>query len=154
MLNKILVPLDGSPLAETALSSARELAQKFQAQITLLRVLPALVIMPELQGQLSAESELMLGLEREAKLYLARLAKRLSAANIPVKTVVLEGNPVAEMILEVAADEAIDLVVMSTHGYSDSKRWAYGSVANKVLQQAPCSIYLVRAKDIPDKYGG
>ncbi len=149
MLNKILVPLDGSHLAETALPYAQELAKKFKARLTLLRVLPALVIMPEFQGKLPAESEIMLGLEREAKRYLAHLAKQLQAANIPVKTVVLEGNPVAEMIIEVAGDEAIDLVVMSTHGYSDSKRWAYGSVANKVLQQAPCPIYLVRAKDEP-----
>ena len=151
MLNKILVPLDGSRLAETALPYARELAQKFQAHLTLLRVLPALVIMPEFQGKLSAESEIMLGLERDAKRYLARHAEQLRAANIPVKTVVLEGNPAAEMIIEVAGDEAIDLVVMSTHGYSDSKRWAYGSVANKVLQQAPCPIYLVRAKSVLDK---
>jgi universal stress protein A len=52
--------------------------------------------------------------------------------------------------MDVAAEEKVDLIVMSTHGRSGLSQWVYGSVANKVLQHAPCPVFLVRAKETSD----
>jgi nucleotide-binding universal stress UspA family protein len=58
----------------------------------------------------------------------------------------LEG-PAAEEIIDLACREQVDLIVMCTHGRSGLSRWIYGSVANKVLQHAPCPVFLVKAAE-------
>ena len=143
MLERILVPLDGSTLAEKALPYAQALAQKFESELLLVQVLPPLVISPK--NNQTAVTTLKTW-EGEAREYLAATQARLQAAGVMVTTEYLEGGPVAEMILELARDRTVNLIVMNTHGYSGNELWIYGSVANKVLQQAPCPVFLVRAK--------
>lgn len=143
MLKRILVPLDGSTLAEKALPYAQALAQKFESELLLVQVLPPLVISPK-NNQTTVTT--LKALEGEAREYLAAIQARLQATGVLVTTEYLEGGPVAEMILELARDRTVDLIVMNTHGYSGNELWIYGSVANKVLQQAPCPVFLVRAK--------
>lgn len=146
MLERILVPLDGSRLAEKALPYAQNLAQKFQSELLLVQVLPPLVISPKNNHSVENRITLLQTLERDARQYLAGVQARLQEVGIATTAEYLEGGPVAEMILELARDRAVDLIVMNTHGYSGNDLWVYGSVANKVLQQAPCPIFLVRAK--------
>ena len=144
MLKKILVPLDGSELAEKALPYAQALAQKFEAQLILVRILPPLIVTPNQDEQASLLAGIYRLREVEADSYLTNIGIRLQKLNLNIQVERLEGSPVAEMILELAEDKGVDVIVMSTHGYSGNKRWIYGSVANKVLQHAPCPVFLVR----------
>jgi nucleotide-binding universal stress UspA family protein len=146
MLKKLLVPLDGSALAETALPYALELGQKFGAEVLLMRVLPPLVTIPAEKESAFSRSNFLQEWEAEARDYLNQLQDKLSETHLKVYTELLEGGPIAEMILEEAAERKVDVIVMSTHGYSGNDRWVYGSVANKVLQQAPCPVFLIRSK--------
>ena len=145
MIKKILVSLDGSRLAEKALPYARTLAQKFDAELILVRVLQPMVIMSD-YGHIPFYQSQVLQEEADAKVYLRSIQKKFSELGLTVHAEVLEGNPVAETIIDMARETEVDLIVMSTHGRSGLSQWVYGSVANKVLQRSPCPVFLVRAK--------
>lgn len=145
MIKKILVPLDGSKLAEKALSYATLLTQKLDAELILVRVLPPLIIISDQNERDSYRSALLQKWEAEANSYLRAVQDQLRELGLPAQVEILEGGPVAEMILELACDRMIDLIVMSTHGNSGSDRWVYGSIANKVLEGASCPVFLVKA---------
>ncbi len=140
MFKHILVPLDGSPLAERALPPAIELASALSARLTLLRVVSyfgILVADPQLFEEMRRLSQ------DEAYAYL-----RSVAAAVPDHLVVesaFEQGAAADSIVQFAADHAVDLIVMSSHGRSGISRWVYGSVAEKVQSQAPCAITIIRA---------
>jgi nucleotide-binding universal stress UspA family protein len=144
MTDSILVPLDGSSLAEQALSCALTLARGLAAEMVLLRVV---WIPPEVRELLSASAARLQAAvalqEAEAREYLLARAGQLQEAGLEARYAVRRG-PVAETILEYAAQEAIDQIVMATHGYSGIKRWTHGSVAERVLQAAGVPLLLVR----------
>jgi nucleotide-binding universal stress UspA family protein len=144
MYKRILVPLDGSPLAEAALSHAQQIAQCHDGEIVLLRVVvsPYTIIAPDLvlAGQ-GVDQEI---LQQEAEQYLQAQARQLAAKGIAVHMVACLG-PVAEAILDHARSLDADVIVMSTHGRGGVSRWVYGSVADRVLQAAPCPVLLIRA---------
>ena len=144
MVKRILVPLDGSALAEAALDHARQLALCQDSEIVLLRVVisPYTIVAPDLvlAGQGVDQEQL----QQEAEQYLQTQAGRLAAHGIAVHLVACQG-PVAEAILDHARSLAVDVIVMSTHGRGGVSRWVYGSVADRVLQAAPCPVLLIRA---------
>jgi nucleotide-binding universal stress UspA family protein len=144
MYKRSLVPLDGSPLAEAALGHAQQLAQCSDGEIVLLRVVisPYTIVAPDLMlaGQ-GVDQEL---LQQQAEQYLQAQASKLAAQGIAVHVVACPG-PVAEAILDHARSLAVDVIVMSTHGRGGVSRWVYGSVADRVLQAAPCPVLLIRA---------
>jgi nucleotide-binding universal stress UspA family protein len=143
---KILVPLDGSALASEAIPHAQALADNTQTELILVRVVPDTASLPQV---LDGSRNFVQIEEREQKLideatrWLDVVAIELRVRH-PVSTVVLVGSP-AVKIIDYARSHAIDLVVMSTHGRGGLARWVYGSVADKVLQAAPCPVYLVRS---------
>lgn len=145
-LERILVPLDGSALSELALDMATTLVERFESQLILLYVveLPALALpainMPEPP---SWAVEVREQADREAQNYLQTQKQNLEQQGYRVEILVREMSP-AERIVEVAATENIDLVVMSTHGQGGLTRWALGSVADRVVQHSPCPVLLVR----------
>jgi nucleotide-binding universal stress UspA family protein len=147
MIKKILVPLDGSKFAEKALPYAEALAQKFGAELILIRILLPLAIGSDLGETTLFSPQAFQESETEAKVYLKRVQSELSELRLAPHIQVLEGSSVAEMILRPVCDQEVDVIVMSTHGYSGNRRWVYGSVANKVLQQAPCPVFLVRVTE-------
>lgn len=143
MIKKILVPLDGSQLAENALPYAEEMARKFEAQLVLIQVLQPKVMMAEFEPGFFNDA-----IKQEhdsAKIYLHNLKDRIGFFHIPVEVEVLDGGAVADTIIDYANETETDLIVMNTHGRSGFSRWVYGSVANKVLQHAHCPVFLVRA---------
>ena len=143
MISKILIPLDGSDFAEQALPYAAELARKFDAQLNLIWVLNPMVVMSD-YGAVTYQN--LVSLEKEeAESYLLVKQNELQNEGLSVQTKILEGA-VADSIIDVACQNDNDLIVMSTHGRSGLSRWVYGSVATKVLQHAPCPVFLVRAK--------
>ena len=149
MLKKILVPLDGSELAEQALPYATALAQKFEAEMILIMVLqPFLYPHTAVAGHYGdvayVNAPPMKERRKDALLYLSDIEKRLSRKNIATRIEVLKYMAVADGIVDIAREEEVDVIVKTTHGRSGISRWVYGSVATKVLQEAPCPVFLVR----------
>ena len=145
MYRRLLVPLDGSELAEGALAHAEQLARAFKAEILLVRVVP---LPPARVAQAIPMSDIEAE-HAEAREYLESVANRLVQEGIPVRVSIRQGD-VAEEIIQQAADEECDLIVMSTHGRSGIARWVYGSIADRVLRygmQAVPAILIVAARE-------
>ncbi len=131
-VRSILVPLDGSILAEGILRHAVHLAKVFEAELALLRVVPDLErpsVQRVLKEAVSAIDPPILPTAVDEH-YLTRVARRISA-DVRVRTMERIGDP-AETILKIAKDHS--LVAMSTHGYSGVERYLFGSVTEKVMQ--------------------
>jgi nucleotide-binding universal stress UspA family protein len=147
-LQRILVPLDGSALAEQALPLAIELAVRAQAELLLFHAV----------RPFGASAPDRLTLHRppptidfpapghaQALQLLHRVTERWHPHEIAMLPVITSGEP-AQAIVDIAAHEHVDLIVMATHGYSGVKRWALGSVADKVLHATATPLLLVRAQ--------
>lgn len=144
---QIVIPLDGSPLAEQALPCAVTLGQGLPATLVLLHV----VSIPSLTEEILHETELNLAnlieqLDERANDYLRSVADRLEEGGLHVQQVVRHGLP-AEAIIDYAERPEVELIVMSTHGYSGIRRWMHGSVAEHVLQSARAPLLLIRARE-------
>lgn len=160
MYKKILVPLDGSKLAECALSHAEQIARGCNTDEVML-----ISVTEQIQGQTQAPEAQELYLssdrsefqragsgmtvtfgkkERQAERYLGRIARKLEAKGIKVRTAVLFWPP-AEAIASYAEQKGADIIVMSSHGRSGPSRWAYGSVADKVLRGSCIPVLMIRA---------
>lgn len=148
MFKHLLVPLDGSKLAEDALPSARALAEKFDSTITLLRVILPPDVTTSTVGSQMTEVLAMLSEynQQEANAYLHELQKTLRREGHMVQRRVVVGTAVAQVILETATSENIDAIVMSTHGRGGLSRWVFGSIADKVLRQAQIPVLLIRSQ--------
>jgi nucleotide-binding universal stress UspA family protein len=144
-LRRLLVPLDGSTLAEWALPPAQALAQESGASLLLLQVVQDLDEgSRRILFESEAAAEATIGLWRaEAEAYLEGAGQALRSRGVPIEVRALVGDP-NKAICDTVAKENIDLMVMSTHGRSGLNRWVYGSVANKVLRGASCPLLLVR----------
>jgi nucleotide-binding universal stress UspA family protein len=141
-LNKILVPTDFSDHSDQALRWGASLAEKYGALMVLLHVIPP--AMEEVSTHGSASEEIIMELEAkvEARLYEIALTDLDDTRPVDVKIAV--GKP-AEEILRVAGEEAIDLIVMGTHGHTGIAHVLLGSTAETVLRTAPCPVFTVRA---------
>lgn len=138
----VLVPLDGSPLAEHALVTALDLARD-GASLMLMRSAEASAI----PG--ADQSEMQVAVVREAEEYLADMAARLGRAGIAnVETSVWYG-PAASTIAEAAERRQADLIVMSTHGRSGLGRLVLGSVTESVLRSTKTPMLLVHGSSMP-----
>lgn len=134
MLEKILVPLDGSDLGELALLHTKELATVFNSEIHLLSVV----------------EKRDLEYRRMVELYLQKISEdtqnfiRNTNSEVAVKSFIVGGNPSIE-IVEYSKKKRIDLVIMVSHGHSGIMPWTMGSTANKVIHIIECPVLLVRA---------
>ena len=139
---KILVCLDGSALAETALPHAQSLATDEQAEILLLRISanPAAEFSFSDPGLAHALIEEM---EAETLTYMQSARGRLQKAGVRTSFLICQG-PIAETILQVAAEHQADVIVMSTHGRSGVKRWLLGSVADRIVTHSNVPVLLIR----------
>jgi nucleotide-binding universal stress UspA family protein len=142
-LGTILVPVDGSALAEAALPRALELAEVSGARVLLLRAAQA----PTVPGVDPTEAQVRV--VREAETYLAQLRQRLTReGGVKVETSVWYG-PAAHAIVEAARLHRADEIVMTTHGRSGLGRLLLGSVAESVLRGTTTPILLLRAEGAP-----
>lgn len=146
MLDKILVPLDGSDLAEKAIPYAIGLAEKFESEMLVVQALPPppIIALGEFGVMAPDYGPLLEQEEGQAYAYLNRIKQRFDALNIPCRVVVLKDKMVADALVDLAISEEVDVIVKTTHGRSGISGWIYGSVATKVLQRAPCPVFLVR----------
>ncbi|MCO6450147.1 MAG: universal stress protein [Caldilineales bacterium] len=145
MYKRILIPLDGSRFAETALAEAKRLADK-DTELLLFQVvhLPMPIMTPEMSAQVSVVD--VDEMREEAEAYLDDLARALADEGLKASVYVVEDRNVANAITSYAASEGVELIVQSTHGRGGISRLVFGSVAEGVLRQTPCPILLVRAR--------
>lgn len=149
MLHKILVPLDGSIAAETALVPAMQLGRSTGAELLLLRALETnYMAMPMMANgyELTWPVAALENSRQEIAEYLAGARRLHDCAACHVQALEMEGDA-ASCIVDTADDEAVDLIVMSTHGHTGVRRVIFGSVTERVLHAAPCPVLVTRAKD-------
>lgn len=142
-LKQLLVPLDGSPLAEAVLPYAYSLAKQTGAMLTLLLVMEELDTWEwgEIVGNHPLAGSWKADVTTAAQHYLDSVKARFT--DLACETRLIPGQ-VAETILLVADEEKSDLLLMTTHGRSGYQRWQYGSVASQVLHEAKIPLLLVR----------
>ncbi len=139
---KILVCLDGSPLAEAAIPHAQMLASDEEAEIVLVRV----SVDPAAEFSFSDPSiahNLIQEMEAETLAYMQSARGKLQRAGFRTSFLICQGA-IAETILQTASQIKADVIVMSTHGRSGIQRWLLGSVADRVVTHSNLPVMLIR----------
>jgi nucleotide-binding universal stress UspA family protein len=143
MFKRILIPLDGSAMAEQALPYAIAQAEHFAALLILLRVVEPL---PHVRGMSAADIDSIKRQTSErAQEYLDRLVDSARDEGISVRATTVEGRPNVT-ILQFAEQNQVDLIVICSRGRSGLSRWLMGSVADRVVRGAAVPVLLVRAR--------
>ncbi len=141
MIDHILVPLDGSALAECVLPHVLSIALGTHPQITLLHVLEFTHSTADSLPVDPLEWHLR---KQEAEEYLGKIASQLRTKGLQVKQVITEGSP-AEHVIDFANSNEVDLIALSSHGRSGLSGWNVSSVVQKIILRAFKSILLIRA---------
>ena len=144
MYKRIVVPLDGSPLAEQALPHAVAQASQFGADLILLKVLAPL---PE--AVFSAPAAVLAAEKMSAELahdYLEDVAAGIREQGVAVQVAGIEGEPYVE-IIRFTEEQGADMIVLSTRGHSGFSRWLMGSVADRVVRGATVPVLLVQCQE-------
>jgi nucleotide-binding universal stress UspA family protein len=142
VINHILAPLDGSPLAECVLPHIAAIAPVTNARVTLLHVLQH----PQQGNGSPAVDPVEWHLQKQkSEKYLEEVVERLNKSGLlGVESVILEGNP-ANSVIDFAQNNNVDLIALSTHGNSGLSGWNVSSVVQKILLRSYKSTLLVRA---------
>jgi universal stress protein A len=144
-INRILVPVDFSAHSDRAVRYATTLANKFGARVSLLHVIED----PFVTGAWQAEAfaphipELLDEMIKGTRVQFGEMKRQLAAHGFVVETDVITGSP-ARAIVEHATAGEFDLIVMGTHGRTGLSHALMGSVAERVVQKAPCAVLTVR----------
>lgn len=138
MYKRILVPLDGSPLASAIIPHVEDLARKLGAVVVLFRVLPSAGVFPDTARKEEYGARIDLQTEERG------LKEKGGAASFSIR----HGDDPAEEIIDFADKNAIDLIAMSTHGRTGLSRMVFGSVAEKVLRGTSKPLLLIRAAGV------
>lgn len=149
ILNRILVPLDGSEAGEAVLPYVRELTEKLELEVILFQVIApgqhvhtigglSYFLFPEQQVE---------KMKASARQYLEGVSGRFAGTRATVRSELGSGDPATE-IIKFASETDTRLVAMATHGHSGIGRWAFGSVTHKVLHSGNTPLLLVRAPGV------
>ncbi|MFC2024922.1 universal stress protein [Chloroflexota bacterium] len=143
MYKRMLVPLDGSELAEVVFTLAKELAVRLDVEVVLLLVAnPSLrEFIPMHQAYIERAAKII---RRQAREVEKRIGIQSRGKTVEIRGELAVGYP-AEEILHYADENDVDLILMATHGRSGRKRWVMGSVADKILKASKVPVLLVRA---------
>jgi len=148
LLNRILLPLDGSEAGEAAVSYIGELMSRLESEVTLLGVVSSGQHIRSVGGldYISYPPEQMEIFKKEAREYLDGVYRRLKRRKGTVKVIieVVEGD-VGQKILEFAEGKRVDLIAVSSHGHSGIEKWVFGSIANKVVQGSKAPVLMAKA---------
>lgn len=157
MYNKILVPIDGSKIAECTFGHIQEIAGGGQAkEVILLNVLAAIsppFLEVESQYQIDAmvkqQEKEEIAFKERAQNYLVGAVEYLKTQGVTAQFVMIKPEATqstADVILNYAEKNNIDLIIMSTHGRSGISRWAFGSVADRVIRHSVTPVLIVSPK--------
>ena len=150
MYKKALVPLDGSALAECTVSHVKNLYKDGSLEeVTLLNVVKvdipwAEVVRSDHNPKLIDLQAIREPLFAASRHYLSKIESRLSSEGVKVETESVEGNQVADTIIDYAQEKGMDLIIIGTHGYTGLKKLWLGSVAFGVLNQSHIPVLLIR----------
>lgn len=140
---KILVPIDFSEYSLQALNYVADFAKAFKSEVYLIYVVEPIIYPPDLSiGQIALPT-LNYQVDEKANEELKRVADEVLDPEIKVHTIVKLGKPYLE-ILEVAKNEDVDLIIISTHGHTGVEQILFGSTADKVVRKAPCPVLTLR----------
>ncbi len=144
MYKRILVPLDGSELAECCLSHVKTLVKEGSiGEVIILNVVGADIPWAEMDKGIDFNAFRQKLISTSQK-YLAEVGSRLTAEGIKVKTEFIEANKPSHVITDYAKRNNIDMIIITTHGYSGLQNLLLGSVAFKVLHEADVPVLLIR----------
>lgn len=142
-IKKILVPIDFSDYSKSALKYAVNFAKVFNAEMYLIYVVEPVIYPPDFSmGQIAIPS-VTIEMDERAKEELTKLAQQEIPADIQKHIIIKSGKPFVE-IIETAAQEDIDLIIIATHGHSGVEHILFGSTAEKVVRKAPCPVLTLR----------
>ena len=141
MIEKIVVPLDGSTEAEGVLPWVRLIASRTGSEVLLLTSVQQIAVWDPALAITVMDREEGLALE-----YLERVAGDLSSSGFKAQSTVTRG-PAAERILDLAEREGASLIAITTHGRSGISRWFFGSVSGKLIQSAPVPLLVIRSSE-------
>lgn len=141
-VRRILVPVDFSDHTPSLLEWGAHLAEEHGSRIILLHAYHLPVEFQQLEGAY-LPADFWTGVKTEAERQLGDLAERLRAKGLEVETAVCEGYA-ATVIVEEATQREADLIVIGTHGLSGLKHMLLGSIAERVVQKAPCPVLTVK----------
>lgn len=145
MFEKVLVPLDGSKLAECALEQVKLMVKEgFAGEVTLLNVVKVDAPYVELYGKNFDINSMRKAFIDSAKEYLSDVEARLCAEGIRVKSEVIEADRPAPAITEYVRKNGIEMIVIATHGYTGLKKLMLGSVALSVVHHSRTPVLLIR----------
>jgi nucleotide-binding universal stress UspA family protein len=144
-IRRLVVPLDGSPLAEEALPTAQALATRLGIPLHLITAIDVMRLIPPALGPVvafdaAAYQETVSQLDAGATALLAELSTRLERDGLTISSAVVHSSPFAAIADAVQED---DLLVMTSHGRGGVRRWVLGSVAEKLVREAPVPVILV-----------
>jgi nucleotide-binding universal stress UspA family protein len=149
--SKILVPIDFSSSSDAALAMATALAQRFDAELHLLHVVPMLPVIngvddfPQMRYPL--ESAFMEESQRRAEQSLAKCIGPIVSLGVRASSMAEIGSDVASNILTTIESQHIDMVVISTHGISGWRPLVFGSIAEKLIRLVRCPLVLLRSAE-------
>jgi nucleotide-binding universal stress UspA family protein len=146
MYKKVLVPLDGSELAECVIPHIEALGRASGAYVELITIVEPVEMPTRGKIALSDDDLKQINTEarKEAHAYLNQIIKRLLRSGITAHATVLSGKP-AETLVDYIASNDIDILIMATHGRSGITKWFWGSIAEKVLRAVNIPVLLVKA---------
>lgn len=147
MIRSILAATDFSPQADDAVAEAAALARRFDAKLTIVHVYaPPGVLVPD--GFVAASPQATRDLLEAVERGLAKVRERVAAPGLTIDTIAVQGAAATE-IDTLALERGVDLVVVATHGRTGFKRLLLGSVAERVVREAPCPVLVVRGHHGP-----
>ena len=143
--DRVVVPLDGSPLAEQIIPHVKALIAGSSASVSLVRVLRPVSYSQKqiMQPGLPWWDDAM----AEAESYLDRISRQLGDGGLPVTKEVLMGDDAAAVILEYSARTDVDLLAIATHGLGGIKMLIFGSVADEITRSSPTSVLVVHPRE-------
>jgi nucleotide-binding universal stress UspA family protein len=149
LISRILLPLDGSEAGEAAITRVKELKSRLKAEVILLEVVPVgrhLRTVGGLDYILYPESEIET-FKVEAKEYLDKVYERLKRGKKAKGelTIAIRTGEVAKEILNYAKKKRVNLIAISSHGHSGMTKWVFGSTAQKVIEESPVPVLVVKA---------
>jgi nucleotide-binding universal stress UspA family protein len=151
MYRKVLVPLDGSKLAECVLPHLDSLIKGGGVEDTIFVRVPEPVYIPiagddvSMHGSLEDYQQLESQSRVEAQRYLNNLVSTVRYSGVNIRSEVLIEGKTADRIADYAIEKGVDLIIIATHGRSGVSKWVWGSVADRILRSACVPVLMVRA---------
>ncbi len=150
LLNRILLPLDGSVAGEAAVPYAGELMSRLESEVTLFEVVSSGRHIRSVGGldYISYPEEQMAMFKKDAQKYLDGVYRKLKRRKGTVEVTLKVGDKVGDVgqeILKFAEEKGVTLIAISSHGHSGIKKWVFGSIANKVVLNSKSPVLVVKA---------